>query len=85
MTTIKLPSVSKQEFLDAIRNGVADAVWQMITNATAAPCADFYDFVKDGVAEGIERLDLHDAIKDGIMERLKAEPFPAPPAMEVKS
>ena len=66
----KLPTVSKQELLNAIRDGVADAVWRMITNATDMPCADFYDFVKDGVAEGIERLDLGDTLKDGIMERL---------------
>jgi hypothetical protein len=49
---IKLPTVSKQELLNAIRDGVADAMWRMITNATDMPCADFYDFVKDGVAEG---------------------------------
>ena len=39
---MKLPDVSKQELLDAIRDGVADAMWRMITNATSAPCADFY-------------------------------------------
>jgi hypothetical protein len=68
---IKLPTVSKQELLNAIRDGVADAMWRMITNATDAPCADFYDFVKDGVAEGIARLDLGDAPRDGIIEHLK--------------
>ena len=40
------------ELLDAIRAGVHDAVWAMITNATMAPCADFYDAVQEGVAEG---------------------------------
>ena len=70
----KLPTVSKQELLNAIRDGVADAMWRMITNATDVPCADFYDFVKDGVAQGIERLDLGDKLKDGITERLKNGP-----------
>ena len=66
--------MSKQELLNAIRDGVADAMWRMITNATDMPCADFYDSVKDGIAEGIQRLDLGDVLKDGIMERLKNEP-----------
>jgi hypothetical protein len=48
----ELPTVSKQELLAAIRAGVHDAMWKMITNATQAPCADFYDAVKDGVAAG---------------------------------
>jgi hypothetical protein len=51
----KLPRVSKEELLGAIRDGVHDAIWHMITNATDMPCHDFYDTVKDGVAEGIER------------------------------
>lgn len=68
--TPKLPTVSKQELLNAIRDGVADAMWRMITNATDMPCADFYDFVKDGVAEGIRQIDLSDTLKDGIRERL---------------
>jgi hypothetical protein len=71
---MKLPTISKQELLGAIRDGVAEAMWRMITNATDAPCADFYNFVKDGVAEGIKRLDLGDTLKDNIMERLKNAP-----------
>ena len=34
---MKVPEVTKQELLDAIRGGVHDAVWQMITNATSMP------------------------------------------------
>lgn len=37
---------------DAIRRGVADAVWRVATNATDAPCADFYDSIKDGASYG---------------------------------
>jgi len=41
---------------DAVRQGVRDAMWQMITNATQAPCADFYEAIQDGTAEGIARV-----------------------------
>jgi len=51
----RLPQVSKQELLDAISEGVRAAMWDMITNATMAPCADFFDAVQDGVAAGIEK------------------------------
>jgi hypothetical protein len=51
----RLPRVSKAELLDAITEGVRAAMWNMITNATMAPCADFFAAVEDGVATGIER------------------------------
>ena len=52
----ELPAdVSAAAFLQSVRLGVDDAVWRMITNATDMPTADFYDFLKQGVAEGIER------------------------------
>ena len=50
----ELPVVTKQELLDAVRNGVSDAMWQTITNATSMPCHDFFDTVKQGFAEGME-------------------------------
>ncbi len=51
---IALPKISKQELLEAISEGVYHAIWQMITNDTSAPCADFFETVKQGVAQGIE-------------------------------
>jgi hypothetical protein len=54
--TIELPKISKQELLEAIRAGVSDAMWRMVTNATDAPGADFYDAVKQGIAEGIKSV-----------------------------
>ena len=30
-------------------------MWQMITNATSMPCHDFFDTVKDGVAQGMTK------------------------------
>ena len=45
---------------DAIRKGVADAIWRVATSGTDAPCADFYDFIKEGVREGVARLSPDD-------------------------
>jgi hypothetical protein len=42
-------------FYHAVREGVADAMWRMITNATDMPCADFFEMVRKGVAEGFKR------------------------------
>jgi hypothetical protein len=41
---------------DAVCRGTCDAIWQMITDATHAPCADFYATLKEGVADGIVRI-----------------------------
>jgi hypothetical protein len=54
MNATKLPTISKEELLDAIREGVHDAMWRMITGATSMPCHDFYATVKEGVAMGMK-------------------------------
>jgi hypothetical protein len=74
---MKLPDVSKQELLDAIRDGVSDAMWRMITNATSAPCADFYETVRDGVETAISKAmpfgdDILTAISHGVKERAES-------------
>lgn len=38
----------------AFAEGVSAAMWRMMTNATDAPCADFYEAVTNGIAKGIE-------------------------------
>jgi hypothetical protein len=48
--------VPNELLFDAIRQGVRDAMWQMITNATGMPCADFYQAIENGAAEGIARI-----------------------------
>ena len=40
--------------MEAVRQGVYDAVWAIATNATDAPCSDFYDMIKNGVKEAIQ-------------------------------
>lgn len=72
MTGIKLPTVSKEELLGAIREGVHDAVWQMINNGTSMPCADFYDAVKEGVVKAMPWSDqIMNAITDGVKEGIR--------------
>ena len=45
---------TKEEFLDAVYRGVYDAMWQMITNETDMPCADFYEMIKKGTKEAMK-------------------------------
>ena len=50
--------VPHELMFEAIRQGVADAIWRVATNATDAPCKDFYDTIKEGVTAGVARLDI---------------------------
>ena len=65
---MKLPdNVTSEQLLQAVRDGVCDAMWQMMTNATPMPCNDFYDTVKDGIKEAMpDSDDILKAIADGI-------------------
>ena len=45
-----------EEVYNAIREGVKDAMWMMINNATSAPCADFYQSIQDGVKKAMLEL-----------------------------
>lgn len=55
--------IIREPFLNAIREGVQNAMWQLFTNATDAPCQDFFHHIKSGVKEGIESLDLDEKIE----------------------
>ena len=46
------------KFYEAIAEGVRRAVWDIATNATDAPCQDFYEYIQKGVKEA------HEALKD---------------------
>jgi hypothetical protein len=50
---------------EAIRAGVADALWRVATNATSMPCHDFYDMIKDGVADGMARVNAEKDAHEG--------------------
>ena len=76
------PGVTTEQFLEAVRQGVHDAVWQMICQGTNAPCADFYDAIKEGIKkgteEGIENAmpfpgDIKNAITDGVKEAMRGK------------
>lgn len=45
---------SAEQIVEAIRDGVRAAMWQMITNATDMPCADFYDTIEKAVRQAAE-------------------------------
>jgi hypothetical protein len=66
--------VTSRQFLDAVREGVHDAEWQMITNATMMPCADFFDTIKDAVKEAVSEavatVDIEEAIKQGVVDSM---------------
>jgi hypothetical protein len=53
---MEMPKVTKEELLNAIHQGVEDAMGQMITNATDCPCEDFFDSVRKGVSDGIRNI-----------------------------
>jgi hypothetical protein len=48
--------VPNELLFDAVRQGVRDAMWKLMTNATQMPCADFYEAIQEGTAEGIARV-----------------------------
>lgn len=50
------PRIPSDLILEAIRNGVADAFWRIATNATDMPSSDFFEMVRLGAKEGMERV-----------------------------
>ena len=48
-----MTKINEDKMYEAIREGVRDAFWQMITNGTDMPCQDFFEFVKKGVEDGV--------------------------------
>jgi hypothetical protein len=50
------PLLDEDKIYRAIREGVHDAIWHMITNATQMPCADFYDTIKDAAREAFSKM-----------------------------
>lgn len=63
--------MSDSRVYDAVKEGVRDAIWQMITNATDCPCGDFFEFLKDGVAKGIfDAMPCSDDVLDTIRKAI---------------
>ena len=41
---------------ESIEKGVYKAIWAIATNATDAPCSDFYHHIKEGVRQAMEKV-----------------------------
>lgn len=50
--------IRTEEFMNKIQEGVHSAIWQIATNATSAPCSDFYDSIQKGVEKAMEFKNL---------------------------
>jgi hypothetical protein len=50
-----IAKLTRDDLKEAIAEGIRRAFWDMITNATSAPCADFYAAVQDGVERAVRR------------------------------
>jgi len=50
--------VHQNRIYEAITEGVRQAIWQIATNATGMPCADFYEHIKAGTKEAMLELGL---------------------------
>jgi len=53
--------ISKDEFLQAVSEGVENAIWSMITNATTCPCTDFYDTIQKATESAFLKLHQGDS------------------------
>lgn len=51
-------NMNSLQFQEAIKEGVQSAIWQVATNATDMPCADFYDSIQKGVEKAMEFKDI---------------------------
>ena len=53
---LPIEKVNKYEFLDAVESGVKSAIWELATDATDMPCADFYESIKSGAESAIKGI-----------------------------
>lgn len=56
--------LDRDDLFRAITEGVRQAIWQIATNNTDAPCADFYAAILGGVREGIENTAMPPPCED---------------------
>ena len=53
---MNLLDLDSDRIYDAIREGVDDAVWRMITHQTHTPCHDFYCTIRQAAEKAFERV-----------------------------
>jgi len=51
-------NLNPDKIYEAISTGVERAMWQMITNNTDMPCADFYDTIQKAAKEAFEEVTI---------------------------
>ncbi|MBT8169663.1 hypothetical protein [Falsiruegeria litorea] len=50
------PQTAPGDLHEAVQDGTRQAIWDIATNATGAPCADFYDALQRGVEEAVTNI-----------------------------
>ena len=55
---LSLPTVSKKELLDAVQDGVRDAIWHTATYGTPDPDTHFFNAVTRGVRQAVASMKL---------------------------
>jgi hypothetical protein len=70
-----LPKITADEFFEAIRDGVRQAITDLVRNGTDMPAHDFFDAIKEGVESALVPMVDHgpefiffDKVKEGIRE-----------------
>lgn len=53
---MKMTDLEPELVYEAIRDGVADGIFRVATNATQMPTNDFFYMIETGVKKGIEAL-----------------------------
>jgi hypothetical protein len=43
------------DIFEAVKQGVRDAIYDLVKSGTDMPCADILEAIKEGTADGIER------------------------------
>jgi hypothetical protein len=72
---IKLPRLDPDLVYRAIYEGVYDAMWQMITNATMMPCSDFFAAIEKAAENAFSKLALE---KISVVQRDKVQQSASP-------
>ena len=57
VVNLGIPKITKDELLESIAQGVRMAVFDVATNATSMPSADFYEAIRQGTQDAMGGLE----------------------------
>jgi hypothetical protein len=57
---------NEEKFYEAVRLGVADGIERLARSGSEMPGADFFASVKEGVKEGVSRMDFDEAVREAV-------------------